>query len=374
MEKIKKKYRALIILGNGFDLACGYRTKFEHFYQETMKTNSEFKDHNFFIQLIRETFYLDENSKEMQKLLKVSSKENWMDIELLLNHFLLGDTFKYVELAFAQASHNRGYNFTPLYPGRVFYNWISLSSSNLSKGLNSFLMSHLKAFEDKLCLYLKNDAQVSGYDDSKVNILFHQLTEDVVDGKVINFNYTIPWDERGKEKFPICYVHGSIYDKTAIIGIDPTINKKEVLDIGENKKFTKTFRKIGLNCEQNKFEKVLEEGIDKIIFYGHSLGEQDYSYFQSIFDFYDLYNNSNIVLEFCYSEYDKNKSERDVLIERIYKLLNLYGNTLDNKEHGKNLLHKLLLENRIKLNKIVMPEEIIESYKQMQSNKNSSVK
>lgn len=35
------------------------------------------------------------------------------------------------------------------------------------------------------------------------------------------------------------------------------------------------------------------------------------------------------------------------MIDRVVKLIKTYGNTLDNKDHGKNLLHKLKLENRI---------------------------
>ena len=80
----------------------------------------------------------------------------------------------------------------------------------------------------------------------------------------------------------------------------------------------------------------------EIKFYGHSLSEADYSYFQSIFDFYNLYNNNNVSLLFYYSKgYEQN--------DEIYRLINSYGKTFDNKDQGKNLIHKLLLENRLKI-------------------------
>jgi hypothetical protein len=79
-----------------------------------------------------------------------------------------------------------------------------------------------------------------------------------------------------------------------------------------------------------------------IKFYGHSLSEADYSYFQSIFDYYNFYDNSKVDLMFCYS----NGHEQ---IDAIYRLINAYGKTLVNQEQGKNLMHKLLLENRIKI-------------------------
>ena len=33
----------------------------------------------------------------------------------------------------------------------------------------------------------------------------------------------------------------------------------------------------------------------------------------------------------------------------VYKLISIYGSTLDNKDKGSNLLHKLLLEGRIQI-------------------------
>ena len=75
------------------------------------------------------------------------------------------------------------------------------------------------------------------------------------------------------------------------------------------------------------------------------MSEADYSYFQSIFDYYNLYSNNNVSLLFYYSEgYEQT--------DAIYNLINEYGKTLSNKEQGKNLLHKLLLENRLKIIKI----------------------
>ena len=63
---------------------------------------------------------------------------------------------------------------------------------------------------------------------------------------------------------------------------------------------------------------------------------------QSIFDYYDLYGNSKVSLIFYYSEgYEQT--------DAIYRLINSYGKTLSNREQGKNLIHKLLLENRLKI-------------------------
>lgn len=37
---------------------------------------------------------------------------------------------------------------------------------------------------------------------------------------------------------------------------------------------------------------------------------------------------------------------------KVTKLINRYGDTLDNKDHGKNLLHKLILENRLSIKRV----------------------
>ena len=114
--------------------------------------------------------------------------------------------------------------------------------------------------------------------------------------------------------------------------------------------FTKTSRKIhNINDKVKSLNNpLLNRTVDEIIVYGHSLSQADYSYYQSIFDFYDLYH-SDIKLSFKYSVYDTKvrnqiKSEQS---KRVIKLILDYGNTMDNKDNGKNLLHKLLLEDRL---------------------------
>ena len=156
-------------------------------------------------------------------------------------------------------------------------------------------------------------------------------------------------------------MHGNWDDGKIIIGVDSTNNPSfkngdiNYKTIGDKALFTKTYRKMILESMRWTPDKVLKRDVDIISFYGHSLGEQDYSYFQSLFDFYSLYDSS-IILEFLYSEYDNdinNSSKQlDKTLRRVYLLINEYGETLTNKDHGKNLLHKLLLEGRLIIKKI----------------------
>ena len=115
--------------------------------------------------------------------------------------------------------------------------------------------------------------------------------------------------------------------------------------------FTKTHRKMFLGSPK----KILTHGVNVVKFYGHSLGESDYSYFHSIFDYYNLYDNNldageGLSLHFYYTAYEGSENEESKVTDSVYRLITSYGNnTLSNTGKGKNLLHKLLLEGRIQI-------------------------
>ena len=89
-----------------------------------------------------------------------------------------------------------------------------------------------------------------------------------------------------------------------------------------------------------------------IKFFGHSLAEADYSYFQAIFDEVSLYE-SNTRLIFYYNERRPDgKNAQTEMFEKVNHLITTYGQTLDNKDHGRNLLHKLLLEGRLVIKQV----------------------
>ena len=91
----------------------------------------------------------------------------------------------------------------------------------------------------------------------------------------------------------------------------------------------------------------------KQYFFGHSLSLLDYSYFQTIFDYYEIYQ-SKIVLVFYYKVYgDRSKEDMELdLAKKISKILHKYSPSIDNPKKGKNLLHKLLLEKRLIIKEI----------------------
>lgn len=168
---------------------------------------------------------------------------------------------------------------------------------------------------------------------------------------ILSFNYTALFDVL-KVKSPCFYnnVHGKLClnectencsSCNIIFGIDDKIIQSQDENFELNK-FSKTYRKMLNSNEQTNILPAKDNQFVEIKFYGHSLSEADYSYFQSIFDYYNIYENSKISLIFYYSKGFEQTEE-------VYRLINTYGKTLANKDQGKNLTHKLLLENRLKI-------------------------
>lgn len=168
---------------------------------------------------------------------------------------------------------------------------------------------------------------------------------------ILSFNYTALFDILGVQS-PCLYnnVHGKLcMNKCAencascniIFGIDDTIIQSQEENF-ELHKFSKTYRKMLIADAETSILPKKDNQMIEIKFYGHSLSEADYSYFQSIFDYYNLYENNKVSLIFYYSKGFEQTDE-------VYRLINTYGKTLSNKDQGKNLTHKLLLENRLKI-------------------------
>ena len=171
---------------------------------------------------------------------------------------------------------------------------------------------------------------------------------------VINFNYTTYLREMDYIS-EMTNVHGIF--ENPIFGIDNT----EIENDREFYYLTKTSRVLFNNTIKEDFKLPNKIEISKICFFGHSLARADYSYFQSIFDYYDIYD-SEVRLEFKYYNYIKDKKElsdeekeerkyevKSNMHKSVIELMNDYGDTASNKSKGENLLHKLILENRIKI-------------------------
>lgn len=156
-------------------------------------------------------------------------------------------------------------------------------------------------------------------------------------------------------------VHGN-FNKKVIFGVD----QDEIKAIENYYIFTKTYRKASENKNLVTQPLPNRNSINEIIFFGHSLSNADYSYFQSIFDYYDLYE-SNIKLSFKYSYYNHESTHWKIKHKQINSAINLikrYGNSMSNTKKGENLIHKLLLENRINFEDIKLDEIDTKSFRE----------
>ncbi|MGO5500889.1 AbiH family protein [Paratractidigestivibacter faecalis] len=179
-----------------------------------------------------------------------------------------------------------------------------------------------------------------------------------IEDSILSFNYTraVRRFQAGRhgELHDIDYVniHGNIYGEI-IFGIDGTncLNSPSALP------FTKNYRLMAHDLPDPTTivqpHSLGSEGTGLIKFYGHSLGDADYSYFQALFDTVKLYENSTRLI-FYYRAHGNTSPEvaREDMMRKVVRLLNTYGTTLDNKDHGKNLIHKLLLEGRLSVREL----------------------
>jgi len=260
--------------------------------------------------------------------------------------------------------------------------------STVKNDLHSIILDELILFEYEFKEYISKIMSEIVFVNKKLknrNIYFNNFFN-VIDSSfetkyfLLNFNFTgfqnlnIKIDQsindisnsinftRNKKERTITEVnvHGN-FNKKVIFGVD----QNEIKAIEDYYIFTKTYRKASESKNLVTQPLPKRESINEIIFFGHSLSNADYSYFQSIFDYYDLYE-SDIKLSFKYSYYNHESTHWRIKHKQINSAINLikkYGNSMSNTKKGENLIHKLLLENRINFEDIKLKEIDTKAFK-----------
>lgn len=378
----------LYILGNGFDLYLGLKTRYSDYFKNR-KISEEFFEkiksifensigsYNYDARTkVYAVFDYDETLLNIQivQLYKDIEKNlfylylmflkkcdlNWNEVESNILPFIR-DTSKIFKLKMETILGNIEKN--EMYKYLLIAKVIIKDRKNLN--FLDFMMEQLNLFEKDFGNYIGSLELKEENKNRLINIFRTTCRK-----KIINFNYSIFLQDlidrykdiafseieiarRIKSIESIVNIHGDF--KNPIFGIDSHNSEEQFQN------FTKTSRILN-NDTVGNFELPKPEKLGTINFFGHSLSEADYSYFQSLFDYYDIYS-SNIKLNFMYSEYDKNdltRAKRETH-NNVVKLMNNYGEKLENKDKGKNLLHKLLIENRIKLINVDKENKIIDN-------------
>ena len=217
---------------------------------------------------------------------------------------------------------------------------------------------------------LMND-QLRDYDTLLTNNTY-KIGGDILFGgsfnnvRILDFNDTDPI--YGIKPAPtLINIHGNIHGGDIIFGIDSNSVDTNDSNYPGLVKFTKTYRLMALG--KGRKTKLVHPYVsgqpgsetNMIKFFGHSLGDPDYSYFQAIFDEVNLYgSDTRLVFYYNQNRLNENKddekgknttseSAQEEMFEKVNRLITTYGQTLDNKDHGRNLMHKLLLENRLQV-------------------------
>ena len=393
--------KQVLVLGNGFDLQCGLKSSFEDFMQTRIARVNEIKDRlssSENLPLITVScpdghkvhgnnlsYFLLQRALTVWDFILLEDKQQraWYDVEACIK-----DWVNYSSPSASGKQHIQqicnefkkiGKNYWPLLQFPVnaelcvlayaadFYSWDGEPGSLLD-----ILLDQLNNFESWFAIYIMDQTKFNSYYTSSVDDLLSCLANDEMSEPVLNmsydqdrysaspgitnildFNYTEPI-KKTWEDGPTCLnVHGLARADDIIFGIDGTNISPEQECYTEIVKFTKTYRIMALNSipHPSLIRPYLSSDPDSatgtIKFFGHSLAEADYSYFQAIFDEVDLYE-SNTRLIFYYNERRPDgENAQAEMFGKVNHLITTYGQTLDNKDHGRNLLHKLLLEGRL---------------------------
>lgn len=296
----------LVIIGNGFDLQAGLKSSFDDFFKKSefqiienwisFPGTANIEDVNFISLLLYNTFYRSDDTYqdkrlnihfcEFQKEFKSAfgfSKNpvDWMDVESFLHALLVSKGITKMSECFERVINHKSIsdNFCICHKDFIldfFSNSPSSKYSSCADDFYKFLFLELRRFEMRFTKYLSSEIEDNDAYLNKSNKIYNQLVENGDIVKIINFNYTNILKKNSSDEIN---VHGTL-GTDIIIGIndDNDLDEKSI-------QFTKTFRKLVSKESVN----TLNNTIGEILIYGHSLGKQDYAYFQSIFDHYNLY-------------------------------------------------------------------------------------
>ena len=369
-DLLKNEQSTLLIIGNGFDLACGLKSGYLDFYKSCVKDNigGQFgltqtkagEQYGFWEKLLLEY----EGVYGLKDYL-------WCNIEEIIRQTMLSicdvkSNYKPAVKGFQEAVNlckrdsSNGVvledviqswigNYCMRFYLEQFMEKIAKAPATIYTSLPNYaqeaicthLLQELKGLESRFCKFI-NYQLVNSINPKETNIKYlikvvnllnrileatehefkdwewcksnadlessHPPIKEFYDAleqtSIFSFNYTTPLtyfqfgihidDLELFFKYQYTNVHGkhcrenckACAKSNIIFGIDEKAIESDYLRI-----FTKTYRLMqsGDNISQGLPPKTK---LEKIKFFGHSLSEADYSYFQSIFDYYEIYSNS----------------------------------------------------------------------------------
>ena len=363
----RTSWHQLIVIGNGFDLECGLASSFSNFVK-ARTVDFEKADHG---QIAEDMLF---TKTIWDVILSSMGDANWCDIEGTIADWIAPKNregkrpkSKFEKTLHKLANPTRTYDTDKVEDSVALFLEMRYQHHGPwnSENLLQITREDLAKLESDFDRYLSHEVETSKDYKEKVGELMSEIildqrpSNDEYDVKesILSFNYTRVINQFRSDEHDTEYVniHGRLGGEI-VFGIDGTDRMDNPMALP----FTKTYRLMALDLPNvGKLVHVptsgvpMADGTKMIKFYGHSLGEADYSYFQAILDSVKLYEgDTRLVFYFrphklssgCMQ--DENCARKEMM-EKVIRLLTAYGLTLDNKDHGKNLIHKLLIEGRL---------------------------
>lgn len=393
---LKPDWHQLIVIGNGFDLECGLPSTYRDFFESRSCLMEEAGQASSSARSNWGRALRDAGISVWELILQCKVDEYWYGIETAIKDWVV--THRTSEKSFLnlpteilravradtgkQGGASDAESTDATLELIVRYIRDTHDESELASwdrgDVYEYLLEELHSLEHEFSAYLQS--QVDEHDDYKQravdligNLLNDERPKNVrdydIEESVLSFNYTRPFGSglrRDTNSIAFSNVHGSL-GKEIVFGIDGSncMEQEGALE------FTKTYRLMALGSPD--ISKVVHghgAGIGStstnlIKFYGHSLADPDYSYFQAIFDTVGLYDGTTRLIFYFRPHkkrdgtYSSLEEARKSVMKDVFKLLAAYGKTMGNTDHGKNLIHKLQLEGRLSVK--LLPDEKYES-------------
>ena len=225
--------KKLLILGNGFDIDLGLKTRY-----------SNFANSDIWKTLIVKTYNFDQDL--LGALRDAKEKEAWFDIEKTMNDYVR-----------------------------------ALRQDNLTARLVDKDKVNFKKVSEALSQYLKEEQENRTLDTNSYAAKILRLTSEVGGFEYYTFNYTSLSNIANScgitiDASHITHVHGSLENDSIILGIltDPAdpIHEQYSFMYKDNSRFYMP------NNMYEDFDKA-----DDIIFFGHSINGMDFPYFKDFF-------------------------------------------------------------------------------------------
>ena len=379
----------ILILGNGFDIAMGRKTKYTDFieFEKQLFSNPDekllefLKVTNLCIEKYRDNLYLKFINEN-----KGTLGDNWSNLETMISQ--LADAIMYFkennDLLFKVATTGRIWlleeellqekNYrSKLYIANMFFSlfhekgWSSLEREVSLDKLNNEFIRQLDFLIELLEIYLSYldylDFEVQGIEASPTAL---DAISDLSKSSVINFNYTNTSGHLfGSSKENTHFIHGRIdLDRTfsrintMVFGIEDKENDVNSDLIPYQKYYQRVVKETGTEFEEffkPKYKYSNEGGsklqLTNIIIYGHSVDSLDKEIFQKCFELVEAESEQNImyIYRFIFTYFDESAKRSIIknlaIILGKEKLIQLTGsrNVVFVKSDDKDGMKEVLL-------------------------------